>query len=60
MTKLKKLLNERGMSALAFAKQIKIPARTIQAICAGRHKPSLKTALKIAAGLKINDLDKLF
>jgi DNA-binding XRE family transcriptional regulator len=58
-TKLRKILDERGLSAYALANSIGMNPRTLQVIAAGTSKPTLTTAMKIAHGLKI-DVSKLF
>ena len=58
-TKLRRLLDERGISAYSMAKTLKMSPRTLQAIAAGTCSPSIKTAAKIAKGLNVN-VAKLF
>lgn len=58
-TKLRRLLDERGISAYALANTLKMSPRTLQAIAAGTCSPSIKTAARIAKGLNVS-VDKLF
>lgn len=58
-TKLRTILDKRGVSALALSRIMKdVSARNVQAIAQGVRSPSLEVARKIARALKVK-LDEI-
>lgn len=56
-TNLRRLLDERGLTAASIAKKARVSERSVQGIAQGMRKPSLESAKRIAKALGMEPTD---